>query len=145
MWIDVSVLLLADCAIATHGPGQGPKNNEGQQCELSVLLYKKERSTFQESFFHARVSCLQMPPSDKMRFFLVPLLAAVPSALGLERPDGVGKLPALGWNSWNAYQCNINEAVVLGAAQKMIDLGLKVIKLLTQEMPLANFNPGCGL
>ncbi|KAK4551724.1 hypothetical protein LTR86_010960 [Recurvomyces mirabilis] len=31
------------------------------------------------------------------------LLAALPSALGLARPDSVGTLPALGWNSWNAY------------------------------------------
>lgn len=27
-------------------------------------------------------------------------LAALPVALGIERPDGVGRLPALGWNSW---------------------------------------------
>jgi hypothetical protein len=27
-------------------------------------------------------------------------LAALPAALGIERPDGVGRLPALGWNSW---------------------------------------------
>ena len=28
------------------------------------------------------------------------LLAALPFALGLEKPGGVGRLPALGWNSW---------------------------------------------
>lgn len=28
------------------------------------------------------------------------LLAALPAVLGLELPDGVGRLPALGWNSW---------------------------------------------
>jgi alpha-galactosidase len=32
---------------------------------------------------------------------LVPVLAGVPGALGLQRSDGVGRLPALGWNSWN--------------------------------------------
>jgi alpha-galactosidase len=27
-------------------------------------------------------------------------LAAIPAVLGLQLPGGVGKLPALGWNSW---------------------------------------------
>jgi len=37
----------------------------------------------------------------------------------------VTKTPALGWNSWNAYACNINEAKVLAAANSMVSLGLK--------------------
>ncbi|KAI0085182.1 glycoside hydrolase [Irpex rosettiformis] len=37
----------------------------------------------------------------------------------------VGKLPALGWNSWNAYGCNINETKVLNAAQQIVSLGLQ--------------------
>jgi hypothetical protein len=37
----------------------------------------------------------------------------------------VGKLPALGWNSWNAYGCNIDESKMLAAANQMVSLGLK--------------------
>jgi alpha-galactosidase len=37
----------------------------------------------------------------------------------------VGKLPTLGWNSWNAFGCNVNETKVLGAANDFISLGLK--------------------
>ncbi|PVF97110.1 glycoside hydrolase [Serendipita vermifera] len=37
----------------------------------------------------------------------------------------VGKVPALGWNSWNAYQGNINEDKILAAANQVISLGLK--------------------
>ncbi|CCA74935.1 related to alpha-galactosidase precursor [Serendipita indica DSM 11827] len=41
-------------------------------------------------------------------------------------PTGrVGKLPALGWNSWNAYRCDINESKILSAANQMVSLGLK--------------------
>ncbi|CAG7851681.1 Probable alpha-galactosidase B; AltName: Full=Melibiase B; Flags: Precursor [Serendipita indica DSM 11827] len=41
-------------------------------------------------------------------------------------PTGrVGKLPALGWNSWNAYRCDINETKLLNAANQMVSLGLK--------------------
>lgn len=61
---------------------------------------------------------------------LVPLLAALPLAKGLVRPDGVGKLPALGWNSWNAFNCNITESDFLTAANQIVSLGLKVRLLL---------------
>ncbi|TBU26443.1 glycoside hydrolase [Dichomitus squalens] len=36
----------------------------------------------------------------------------------------VGRLPALGWNSWNAYGCNINETKVVDAANLFVSLGL---------------------
>lgn len=49
----------------------------------------------------------------------------VPTALALKLPHGVGKLPALGWNSWNAYACDSSEAKLLQAAQYMVDLGFK--------------------
>ncbi|KAF8265236.1 glycoside hydrolase superfamily [Lactarius quietus] len=37
----------------------------------------------------------------------------------------VGKLPALGWNTWNAYRCDISEEKVLAAAQSFVSLGLR--------------------
>ncbi|KAL7268830.1 hypothetical protein RUND412_008530 [Rhizina undulata] len=39
--------------------------------------------------------------------------------------DGVtGRLPPLGWNSWNAFYCDISEEKFLLAGQKIIELGL---------------------
>lgn len=39
--------------------------------------------------------------------------------------DGVtGRLPAMGWNSWNEYECNINETVFVNVAENMVSLGL---------------------
>src|SRR5437868_6428543 len=55
--------------------------------------------------------------------FVKTLMAA--PAMAIVSPDGIGKLPALGWNSWNEYGCDISEAVFLEVAQLMIDLGLK--------------------
>ncbi|RYC60802.1 hypothetical protein CHU98_g5387 [Xylaria longipes] len=46
----------------------------------------------------------------------------------LEWADGTGKLPALGWNSWNAYHCDINESLILGAAKAM-DAGYEYVNL----------------
>jgi|SRR5688572_12654358 alpha-galactosidase len=55
------------------------------------------------------------------------LLTAVagPVAMALVSPDGIGRLPAMGWNSWNEYACDINEEVFVTIADLMVDLGLK--------------------
>ncbi|CAI6334254.1 unnamed protein product [Periconia digitata] len=47
------------------------------------------------------------------------------SATPLTLPNSTGKLPALGWNSWNAFRCNINATVFLDAARGLVDLGLR--------------------
>jgi alpha-galactosidase len=39
--------------------------------------------------------------------------------------NGVGRLPALGYNTWNAYQCNIDQDLLLETAQLMVSLGLQ--------------------
>jgi hypothetical protein len=36
-----------------------------------------------------------------------------------------GKLPALGWNSWNAFGCNVDETKIMTAANQIVNLGLK--------------------
>ncbi|KAH8895427.1 glycoside hydrolase [Thozetella sp. PMI_491] len=53
--------------------------------------------------------------------------AAAEGALLDRRLDnGVGRLPALGWNSWNVAQCDAaTEAAALEAANAFITLGLK--------------------
>jgi alpha-galactosidase len=50
-------------------------------------------------------------------------LASIANAL--VSPDGTGRLPALGWSSWNEYACDINEAVFLKVSDRLIELGLK--------------------
>ncbi|KAJ5948012.1 hypothetical protein N7466_001027 [Penicillium verhagenii] len=56
---------------------------------------------------------------------LAVLAAVLPSADALVRKDGVGKLPALGWNSWNAFGCDVNATAILAAANDVVSLGLK--------------------
>ncbi|KAK8079683.1 hypothetical protein PG997_007501, partial [Apiospora hydei] len=43
----------------------------------------------------------------------------------LVSPDGTGRLPAMGWNSWNEYACDISEDVFVRVADLMVHLGLK--------------------
>lgn len=51
-------------------------------------------------------------------------LAATSTAL-VAKDGKSGRLPALGFNSWNAFRCDIHEDKFLVAAQEMVDLGLK--------------------
>nr|Q5AVQ6.2 RecName: Full=Probable alpha-galactosidase B; AltName: Full=Melibiase B; Flags: Precursor [Aspergillus nidulans FGSC A4]ABF50888.1 putative alpha-galactosidase [Aspergillus nidulans] len=53
------------------------------------------------------------------------LITLISRANALMRPDGVGRLPALGWSSWNAHECDINATVILTAAAQVVKLGLK--------------------
>ncbi|KAI2643351.1 glycoside hydrolase family 27 protein [Xylaria nigripes] len=57
--------------------------------------------------------------------FVKALLLSASAVSALEWADGTGKLPALGWNSWNAYHCDINETLILDAARAMLRFGFK--------------------
>ncbi|KAJ7185889.1 glycoside hydrolase superfamily [Mycena filopes] len=39
--------------------------------------------------------------------------------------NGVARLPVLGYNTWNAYQCNIDQDLVLTTAKLVVSLGLQ--------------------
>ncbi|KZW03455.1 glycoside hydrolase family 27 protein [Exidia glandulosa HHB12029] len=39
--------------------------------------------------------------------------------------NGVARLPVLGYNAWNAFQCNVDEDLILQTANQMVALGLK--------------------
>ncbi|OJJ58107.1 hypothetical protein ASPSYDRAFT_1178735 [Aspergillus sydowii CBS 593.65] len=53
------------------------------------------------------------------------LIGLVPQVNALVRPDGVGRLPALGWSSWNAFECDIDATKILTAARQTVKLGLQ--------------------
>ncbi|KAL6873004.1 glycoside hydrolase family 27 protein [Trichoderma novae-zelandiae] len=47
------------------------------------------------------------------------------TAHAIVMPDGsTGKVPSLGWNSWNAYHCEIDESKFLSAAEVIVSSGL---------------------
>lgn len=39
--------------------------------------------------------------------------------------NDVGAVPAMGWNSWNTFRCNIDEALVKEVAAALVDTGLR--------------------
>lgn len=53
-------------------------------------------------------------------------LASSYTASALGSKDGAtGRLPAMGWNSWNEYECNITEDVFLTVGGLLVSSGLK--------------------
>lgn len=60
----------------------------------------------------------------KTTISLVTLIALLLPANIKAWDNGLGLTPAMGWNSWNKYGCNINETVIQANARRMVDLGL---------------------
>lgn len=63
--------------------------------------------------------------------FLVPgtsaitALASLLLATGADALDnGLARTPPMGWNSWNAVRCTVNETIVRAAADALVDSGL---------------------
>ncbi|KAH6645439.1 glycoside hydrolase superfamily [Truncatella angustata] len=56
---------------------------------------------------------------------LVLVSAIVGLAEASVNPDGTGRLPAMGWNSWNEYSCNISDQTFVNTADLLVSLGLK--------------------
>jgi alpha-galactosidase len=60
-----------------------------------------------------------------MRTAALAFVALLPPALAWVRDDDVGKLPAMGWNSWNAYHCDVDQEKIMAAANAMVSRGFK--------------------
>ncbi|WP_291530586.1 glycoside hydrolase family 27 protein [Bacteroides sp. UBA939] len=39
--------------------------------------------------------------------------------------EGLADTPAMGWNSWNKFACNIDENIIKGIADQMVETGLR--------------------
>ncbi|KAF2670247.1 glycoside hydrolase [Microthyrium microscopicum] len=46
-------------------------------------------------------------------------------APGATSYNGLNLTPQMGWNTWNAFQCNVNETLLLNTAKSLVSLGLK--------------------
>ena len=51
-------------------------------------------------------------------------MALVGPAIVNTLDNGLGKVPQMGWNTWNNFGCDIDEQLVLGAAEQLDATGL---------------------
>jgi alpha-galactosidase len=60
---------------------------------------------------------------------IVLLLAAVPAAAQDKpvprAPNGLALTPPMGWNSWNKFQCNVDEALIRRTADSIVASGMR--------------------
>ena len=60
-----------------------------------------------------------------LRSLLIGLTLAGSGFSLVSQDEHTGRLPAMGWSTWNEYECAINETVILEVAELLISLGLK--------------------
>jgi alpha-galactosidase len=57
------------------------------------------------------------------------LLIAVVFLIGSRSPgqkfEGLALTPPMGWNSWNTFQCNVNEQIIRSTADAMVSSGMR--------------------
>ena len=68
-------------------------------------------------------SCIAAVVWGGVGFLMFSLWHFLGSAVALN--NGLGQTPAMGWNSWNLYGCNVNEDIVRKMADSIVDSGLK--------------------
>ncbi len=59
---------------------------------------------------------------------LVAVLAAllcIPFGVKAQKFEGLADTPPMGWNSWNKFACDINEEIIRGVADAMVETGLR--------------------
>lgn len=56
---------------------------------------------------------------------LVALLLATATSAFAQKFEGLAMTPPMGWNSWNTFEIEISEDLVMGIAQTMIDSGMR--------------------
>jgi alpha-galactosidase len=56
---------------------------------------------------------------------LVGTAVILPASGARALENGVARTPPMGWNSWNTFGCNINEALIRGMADAMVSSGMR--------------------
>ena len=63
------------------------------------------------------------PGEVKRKMSLLLLLCLLPAAVQ-SYDNGLGRTPQMGWNSWNHYNCSVNQTVLTATADAFVSLGL---------------------
>ena len=69
----------------------------------------------------------QFPVLVMSRYSLLALVAVLLFASASALDNGQAMKPQMGWNSWNHFGCNLNEATVRSTAKTIVDSGLSKV------------------
>jgi alpha-galactosidase len=62
-----------------------------------------------------------------MRHFIIFVLLLLTTSLYGQKFEGLALIPPMGWNSWNKFACDVNEALIRETAETMVSSGLKEV------------------
>lgn len=57
--------------------------------------------------------------------FVLPILLSSTAAFGQFQKKNIALIPPLGWNTWNTFHCDVDEQLIMGAADAMVSSGMK--------------------
>jgi alpha-galactosidase len=60
--------------------------------------------------------------SKKTSFLVATLSVAINYVSALE--NGLGRVPQMGWNTWNKFACGIDEKLIMQSADQIVEYGL---------------------
>ena len=61
----------------------------------------------------------------KKNYLLWLFMAFLPTFLYAQKWNELSKTPQMGWSSWNKFQGNINEEIIVGIADALVSSGLR--------------------
>jgi len=59
------------------------------------------------------------------KMILLVVIASLSIGISAQKFDNLAKTPPMGWNSWNKFQCNVSETLIMGMADAMANSGMK--------------------
>ncbi|KAJ3558162.1 hypothetical protein NP233_g11560 [Leucocoprinus birnbaumii] len=109
-----------------------PSGPDGRADEEDTPLLGQAAESTQQSKGRKWTFVVTLTPFNIIMAVGVVALAVVGSIFAaLSKPSQavnnkfeVGRLPFMGWNTWNAYHCEINETIILDNAKLIKSLGL---------------------
>ncbi|MGW7052488.1 NPCBM/NEW2 domain-containing protein [Streptomyces sp. NPDC054887] len=72
-----------------------------------------------------RITAAALAVTVSVSLAVTALTVSAPTASALD--NGQGRTPQMGWNSWNAFRCDINESKIKAAADAIVSSGLKAV------------------
>ena len=59
------------------------------------------------------------------KLLLIGVIAFLALNSSAQKFEGLAKTPPMGWNSWNKFNCNVSEELLMGMADAMVSSGMK--------------------
>ncbi|OCK81502.1 glycoside hydrolase family 27 protein [Lepidopterella palustris CBS 459.81] len=96
---------------------------------LRIKLKSPQRSIYDPSLAGRRsTTSFPTPPQkddDNSSVSYVDNVTGKVIVPGASSYNGLNLVPQMGWDNWNAFQCDVNESLLLNTARAMVDYGLR--------------------